>query len=90
MDFSVRFYDKKKNFLLTNKHKFTIGYRRNNPSLRRQPTIGTKQMDIDNIVPFGRFSVIGCGKPYAFHCRCKFDQPCRCHNQNKLCPCVKA
>jgi hypothetical protein len=66
------------------------GYRRNNPSLRRQPTIGTTTIGQQRIVPFGRFSMIGCGKPYAFHCRCKFDQPCRCHNQNKLCPCIKA
>lgn len=67
-----------------------FGYRRNTPSLRRQPTIGTQSIDKATIIPFGRYSVIGCGKPYAFHCCCKFDQPCRCHNQDKLCPCVKA
>lgn len=66
------------------------GYRRNTPSLRRQPTIGTTTVENEGIVPFGRFSTIGCGKSYAFHCRCKFDRPCRCHNQDKLCPCVKA
>ena len=66
-----------------------LGYRRNIPSLRRQPTIGIGTIGTESIVPFGRFSVVGCGKPYAFHCRCKFDQPCRCHNQNKLCRCVK-
>ncbi|CAF1179791.1 unnamed protein product [Rotaria sordida] len=68
-----------------------FGYRRNTPSLRRQPTIGTTTLsNTQNIVPFGRYSFIGCGKPYAFNCRCKFDRPCRCHNQDKLCPCVKA
>jgi hypothetical protein len=81
-------------FSNTNKQKRLIpkkkGYRRNNPSLRRQPSIGLTTIGIQEIIPFGRFSAIGCGKPYALHCRCKFDQPCRCHNQNKLCPCVKA
>ncbi|CAF2910234.1 unnamed protein product [Rotaria sp. Silwood2] len=66
-----------------------FGYRRNTPSLRRQPTIGTTKIDACGYIPVGRYSVIGCGKSYAFHCRCKFDQPCRCHNQEKLCPCVK-
>ncbi|CAF3713633.1 unnamed protein product [Rotaria sordida] len=66
-----------------------FGYRRNTPSLRRQPTIGTTKLDANGYIPVGRYSVIGCGKSYAFHCQCKFDQPCRCHNQAKLCPCVK-
>ncbi|CAF2035820.1 unnamed protein product [Rotaria magnacalcarata] len=67
-----------------------FGYRRNTPSLRRQPAIGTTTIEQRGIVPFGRFSVIGCGKSYSFNCQCKFDRPCRCHNQNKLCSCVKA
>ncbi|CAF3065947.1 unnamed protein product [Rotaria socialis] len=67
-----------------------FGYRRNTPSLRHQPTIGTKKIDTYNYTRLGRYSIIGCGKTYTFHCRCKFDQPCRCHNQDKLCPCVKA
>lgn len=67
-----------------------FGYRRNTPSLRQQPTIGTRKLDANGYVPLGRYSSIGCGSSYSFHCPCKFDQPCRCHNQNKLCPCVKA
>ncbi|CAF4004914.1 unnamed protein product [Rotaria magnacalcarata] len=67
-----------------------FGYRRNTPSLRHQPTIGTKKINTYNYTPLGRYSIIGCGKTYTFHCRCKFDQPCRCYNQDKLCPCVKA
>jgi hypothetical protein len=39
------------------------GYRRNTPSLRRQPTIGTKTVDTKGIIPLGRFSIVGCGKP---------------------------
>jgi hypothetical protein len=76
-------------FIKINKHLLQIGYRRNTPSHRRQPTIGTTTIGNRGIVPFGRFSMIGCGKPYAFHCQCKIDQPCRCNNQDKLCACVK-
>ncbi|CAF0852916.1 unnamed protein product [Adineta steineri] len=65
-----------------------FGYRRNTPSLRRQPTIGTKTIDIKGIVPYGRFSVVCCGQPYAYNCQCKFDQPCRCHNQEQFCRCI--
>ncbi|UJR30275.1 hypothetical protein I4U23_017813 [Adineta vaga] len=65
-----------------------FGYRRNTPSLRRQPTIGTRTVDGRGIVPHGRCSVVGCGQPYAFHCRCNFDQSCRCHNQKGLCRCI--
>jgi hypothetical protein len=71
--------------------QFPKGYRRNTPSLRKQPAIGTQTLDNNKgTVPLGRFSVVGCGKSYDYHCQCKFDQPCRCHNQDELCPCVKA
>jgi hypothetical protein len=66
------------------------GYRRNTPSLRQQATIGLKKLNANGYIPNGRYSVIGCGKSYSLHCQCKLDQACRCHNQDKLCPCIKA
>lgn len=67
-----------------------FGYRRNNPSLRRQPTIGVTTLNRNEIDSFGQRSKVGCGRSYAFHCQCKLSDPCRCHNQDKLCSCVKA
>lgn len=66
------------------------GYRRNTPSLRNQPGIGSKRINTADYIPLGRFSTVGCGHPYPYHCRCKLDRPCRCHNQNQLCACIKA
>ncbi|CAF0791743.1 unnamed protein product [Adineta steineri] len=59
-----------------------FGYRRNTPSLRHRPTMGTK-LDANNILS------IGHDKRNIFHCQCKYNQLCRCHNQDKLCPCIK-
>ncbi len=89
-DFSVCYITLQKNKSNNNLPNLIFkGYRRNTPSLRHQPTIGTKQIDTNSFVPYGRYSIVGCGKSCEYHCRCKFDQPCRCHNQDKLCPCVK-
>ncbi|CAF1045791.1 unnamed protein product [Adineta ricciae] len=65
-----------------------FGYRRNTPSLRQQPTIGTRTVSGRGIVPHGRCSMVGCGQPYAYHCKCSFDRACRCNNQKQACECI--
>ncbi len=91
VNYNGLFGKKKENNKLPNFAYLNIkkGYRRNTPSLRHHPTIGTKKLDANGYIPVGRYSVIGCGSAYSFHCECKFDETCRCHNQDKLCPCVK-
>ncbi|CAF0840134.1 unnamed protein product [Rotaria sp. Silwood1] len=37
-----------------------FGFRRNTPSLRRQPNIGTIKLDANGYIPIGRYSVVGC------------------------------